>query len=391
MGSCFTKNFKKMMSWAKQKLADVAGTREPIYGPEAIQSVAKQTANTSYTELTRADFKWKQLNTTSVETEVFYLMADGGQVAFVQVIHSNVAGIRKTSQFNCKIYYPKSANRPNLWSSDQLANVDFSDDENSYYADNLAVELSEDGNTYTIKSLTNQASVVNISVTRTAPAFHVGKDGNSTFGTDPAAPWGTMRHAFWPRATSSGTITTKDGAIDFKGKAVFIHCLQGMKPHHAAAKWKFCNFQSENYAAIAMEFITPPSYGSTAVTVGGVTKGNEILWAGSTCSAIWSKVKDDAEVGWQPPEAIKAEWNGKTKDGKTVHALIEGPIDQHYDRVDIMAEVPGFVKQIVAGAAGTKPYIYQYPKTVASLKIKVGDEEIVEEGNLYAEATFISE
>lgn len=221
------------------------------------------------------------------------------------------------------------------------------------------MELSEDGNTYTIKSLTNQASVVNLSVTRTAPAFHVGKDGNSTFGTDPKAPWGTMRHAFWPRATSSGTITTKDGAIDFKGKAAFIHCLQGMKPHHAAAKWKFCNFQSENYSAIAMEFITPPSYGSTAVTVGGITKGNEIVWAGSTCSTAWSKVKDDSEVGWQPPEAVKFEWNGKTKDGKNVTGLIEGPLDEHYDRVDIMAEVPGFIKQIVAGAAGTKPYIYQ--------------------------------
>ena len=27
--------------------------------------------------------------------------------------------------------------------------------------------------------------------------------------------------------------------------------------------------------------------------------------------------------------------------------------------VDVMAEVPAFVKQIVAAAAGTKPYIYQ--------------------------------
>lgn len=108
-----------------------------------------------------------------------------------------------------------------------------------------------------------------------------------------------------------------------------------------------------------MEFITPPSYGSTVVTIGGITKGNEIVWAGSTCSAAWSKVKDDSEVGWQPPEAVKFEWNGKTNDGKDVTGLVEGPLDEHYDRVDIMAEVPGFIKQIVAGAAGTKPYIYQ--------------------------------
>lgn len=246
-----------------------------------------------------------------------------------------------------------------MWSSDQLSDIDFSDDKNSFYATNLALELSDDANTYTIKSLTNEASIVNLTVTKTATAYHVGKDGNSYFGTDPNAPWGTMRHAFWPRATASGTITTKDGPIDFTGKAMFIHCLQGMKPHHAVGKWKFCNFQSENYSAILMEFITPPSYGTTSVVVGGITKGGDIVTAGTANTALWTKVRNDTESGWEPPEAVKFEWTGTTKDGKNVTALIETPLEDNCDRVDIMAEVPGFIKQIVAGAAGTKPYIYQ--------------------------------
>jgi len=54
-----------------------------------------------------------------------------------------------------------------------------------------------------------------------------------------------------------------------------------------------------------------------------------------------------------------------------------------------MAEVPGFVKNIVAAAAGTKPYIYQYgPKL--ELTLKVGDEVIKEKGSMYTESTFIS-
>ena len=54
-----------------------------------------------------------------------------------------------------------------------------------------------------------------------------------------------------------------------------------------------------------------------------------------------------------------------------------------------MAEVPKFVKQIVASAAGTRPYIYQFtPKLKLSLKI--GNEQIEEEGALFTEATFIS-
>ena len=108
-----------------------------------------------------------------------------------------------------------------------------------------------------------------------------------------------------------------------------------------------------------MEFITPPSYGSTVVTVGGVVKDGEIITAGSSCTASHSKVKDDPENDWPEPEEVTFEWKGKTEDGKDVEAVLEGPLNEKIDRIDVMFHVPGFVKKIVAGAAGTKPYIYQ--------------------------------
>jgi len=69
----------------------VAGTREPIYGSSAIRSVAEQTATTPYTELGRDDFKWNELDSTNVETQVFYLLGENGYSGFVQIIYSNVA------------------------------------------------------------------------------------------------------------------------------------------------------------------------------------------------------------------------------------------------------------------------------------------------------------
>lgn len=261
-------------------------------------------------------------------------------------------------QFNSRIFYPGQS-KPNLWSSNPMSDVDFSEDKTSIYATNVAVELSEDGKSYSIKSMTNENSIVNLTFTQVAPPFHAGKDGYTYYGTDPKAPWGSMRHAFWPRNTVTGTITTKDETIDCKGQGMFIHCLQGMKPHHAAAKWKFANFQSENYSAVMMELITPPSYGTTTVTVGGLVKGSEIITAGTDNIATWTKTKVDPECDWPDAEEAKFEWKGKTKDGKDVTAVVEGPLDKKLDRVDIMAEVPGFIKTIVAGAAGTKPYIYQ--------------------------------
>jgi len=142
------------------------------------------------------------------------------------------SGMHTTCQFNTKIFYP-DAKTPNLWSSDALINYGFDEKKLSFYADGCAVTLSEDGTSYTIKSATNNASIVNLTVTRTTPGFQVGNDGKSYFGTDPQNPWGSMRHAFWPRCNVEGVIITKDGNVDFKGRGVFVHALQGMKPHHA--------------------------------------------------------------------------------------------------------------------------------------------------------------
>jgi len=69
----------------------VAGTPEPIYGPEACRSVAEQAKTTPYTELTKKDLTWKALDSTSVETQVFYVFTKDGHIALAQIIYSNVA------------------------------------------------------------------------------------------------------------------------------------------------------------------------------------------------------------------------------------------------------------------------------------------------------------
>ncbi|KAI0875865.1 survival factor 1 [Hypoxylon argillaceum] len=378
-----------MFNWAKQTLANVVGTEEPIYGPSAIRSVAEDAKLTPFTEIARDDLKWVALDQTSVETQVFYFMADSGHIGLAQIIYSNVAGIRTTVQFNSKVFYPDGS-KPHLWCSNPLTDYDFSEDKTSFYAKDCAVELSEDGKSYTIKSMNDDRSIVNLKVTKAAPGFVAGKDGKTLYGTDLSNPWGSMRHAFWPRCEAEGSIVTPDGPIDFKGKATFIMCLQGMKPHHAAAQWNFLKFQGPTYSAVLMEFTTPPSYGTTVVDVGGIVKDGEIITAGTTCRATHTKTKQDTVNDWPEPTEAKFTWSGTTKDGKAVKGIIEGPTVRQ-DCVDVMAEVPGFVKTIVANAAGTKPYIYQFaPPKPVTLKLKIGDEEITEEGRIFSEATFIS-
>ena len=95
------------------------------------------------------------------------------------------------------------------------------------------MEISEDGKSYSIKSSTSKSAIVDCKFTQTTPGFVVGKNGTTSFGTDPAKPWGRMLHKFWPRCKVEGTIITPEGPFDLKGQGMFIHALQGMKPHFA--------------------------------------------------------------------------------------------------------------------------------------------------------------
>jgi hypothetical protein len=109
-----------------------------------------------------------------------------------------------------------------------------------------------------------------------------------------------------------------------------------------------------------MEYTTPPSYGSTIVNVGGIAVDGEILCAGSAGNSVeHTQTKKDSANDWTEPEAIRFVWGGTTKDGKKVSAKIEGSLGKRLDKVDVMEKVPGFIKTIVGGVAGTKPYIYQ--------------------------------
>jgi hypothetical protein len=76
------------------------GTAEPEYGPGAIHPVTAQVEKTPYTELTKNDLKWKAMGATNVETQIFYLLSNEGQVASVQMIYNNVAYVRSTRLSN---------------------------------------------------------------------------------------------------------------------------------------------------------------------------------------------------------------------------------------------------------------------------------------------------
>jgi hypothetical protein len=271
------------------------------------------------------------------------------------------------------------------WCSDPLENYGFDETQTDFFADGVASSLSEDGTSYTIKSARNENCIVNITFTQAAPGFVVGKDGTTQYGQDLSNPWGSMSHKFWPRCTVTGTMQTPSKTYDVKGRGMYIMALQGMKPHHAAAKWNFINFHTPTYSAVLMEFTTPPSYGRTSVVVGGIAKDGEIVCAGSNPSYSIKHLAatQDNDTDWPEPKAVLVEWSGKNKEGLEVKAELMGDLGTRADRVDVLAHIPGFVKTIVGGVVGTKvksliPIMFIMSDVVTALYLFIRFERQIE-------------
>ena len=99
-----------------------------------------------------------------------------------------------------------------------------------------------------------------------------------------------------------------------------------------------------------MEFTTPPSYGASVVNASAVATDGAIVCAGAGGSATHTSTNDDPD--WPEPKTVKFEWRGQDAHGAQVEAEIAGELGPRVDKVDVMAEVPGFVKTIVGGVVG---------------------------------------
>lgn len=375
-----------MLKWVQSGLSAVAGTAEPEYGREAIHTVV-DTINNGDCPVSRdttiADFNWLHPDYTNVETQTFYFLdLTSGYTGFAQVIHSNLMGLKTTAQFTFRLYNNKTGAEDEhcVWTLTALEN--FRTDGSNFYADGVSIEHSGD-DTFVLKSTVNAESEVNLTMKRLTPGVIFGKDGLTYYGDDVNAPWGSMRHVFWPRCSVTGTIKLKNGTVDINGYTMFVMAMQGMKPHHAAKAWNFLNFQSDDFSAVQMEFTTPVSYALTKVNVAILTDKNLII-ATSIDNEIVHEDAEQDDVGWNVPKAIT--FNFKGSDGKLTVATVSGPIKALVERVDVMAEIPQLIKNIVSGIAGAKPYIYQFCNT---LTLEYDGKKVP--GTAFNEVTFISE
>ena len=386
-----------MWKWAQGAVAAVTGSVEPEYGAEAFQSVDSTVKDRNpYTPLDRQSYAWRQPPQSHVETQTFYFQ-DTDFYGFVQLIHSNPVNLMFTSQFTfllCKQSDPDF----HVWGSHRLENGEITDSGINFKADRFCIELNDDCTEYHFSGFCSNDIQVDLRFRCVGGGFKIGEDGLSRYGTDLENPWGIMRHIFWPRCSVAGTILVSSHNLIVecthdKTLGLFVMAIQGMKPHHAASRWNFLNFQSKTLSVAVMGFTTPVSYGRGTSTVGGCVKDGKLLMTAVDVKVEHlESIKDEIDnVNWPVPSKIRVTLIGpKIDDDDTIVKVeVEGKVVTRFGRVDVMAELPNFVKRVASGLSGANPFIYQFHDELDAT-VTINDEVHKEMGAAFFEATFIS-
>lgn len=384
-----------MKSWLQNSVAQLKGATTTIYGPSAVHSVTRSINNRNPSSrikiLSEADYNWRTPQSCHVETQTFYVTAKTGHLCFVQILHSNVGSWTPTAQVTCRVFHPSDPSKHG-WVSVNLSEFSIrSDDRTSFNAPGVFVKLNKDQTIYNVSiNLKDQKTFVELTFERTCPGLKFGEDGETFFGTDPKQPWMSIRHQFWPRARTSGLMHADGQNVDLDGLGMFSHALQQGKPHHLARAWDFANFQGKNFSAVMMQFTTTESYGSENVNVGIVARDDGIVAATIDNEVLHKDMKEDASTRWNEPGGLLLKWQGfRFGNEDPITATIDQELGKRVGRVDILQEIPFWIKGILSNMTGIRPYIYQHMNK-AKLEIQTIHQKVEDEGLLFTEITFIS-
>jgi len=415
-----------------------------------------------YGPVTRKELAWTCPTGLTTETHTWYTLLENGAFATSQIIYSPVGLWNPQVQMTFKYFDPKTGRK--VWKSKNVSQFEVLEkDRCSCKSETFSVtlrDLPDGGQEYAIQASLDQD--VQLLYTFTRPASAKGwtlgegaRGGHTYFGENLAAPDGYVMHRFWPYVRTSGLIVLDGQGIDAAGQGLYVRAIQGMRPNLVAARWNFVTFQSKDLggtAATLMELTTTPDYGKPpaeangdparrepqVITFGSVTcNGHLVAVVGATRSArqpedtpsahsatriTHQQRAYDAETGYQAPQAIHYHWDGPAlSQGDKVEAAPNTRVTAEVttqlgepdkmtgliDKVDVLAEIPYFVRKMVNYVAGTKPYIYQTMQSDVQMRLSLpssilreaghsveGDEPTAQfdvTGSLFEEHTFISE
>ncbi|CAH1757414.1 15221_t:CDS:2 [Entrophospora sp. SA101] len=288
--------------------------------------------NQLYSDVAPEDLKWTLASGSSTETQTFYLSTKEGHFAFVQMIHSNIGLWYPTIQFTARFF----GEGINTFKSVNMSNFKLSEDRCSASADNMSIELNPEHNKYKVSLQHEQELIVSFEFERVDRGYKIG-EGKTYFGVDRSS--GFVEHKFWPKGIVNGTFVVDGRKFDVSGTGLFVHAIQGMRPHLIASKWNFINFQSDISSLSMCEFEATPYYGGVKVNQGSLMLNDKLIGVSIDNKAEFVETELDLDTGYNIPKKINYVWEGRTLEGGEDYTVtIEIMPTILMDKIDVLNE-----------------------------------------------------
>ncbi|CAJ0650206.1 11530_t:CDS:2 [Entrophospora sp. SA101] len=150
---------------------------------------------------------------------------------------------------------------------------------------------------------------------------------------------GFVEHKFWPKGIVNGTFVVDGRKFDVSGTGLFVHAIQGMRPHLIASKWNFINFQSDISSLSMCEFEATPYYGGVKVNQGSLMLNDKLIGVSIDNKAEFVETELDLDTGYNIPKKINYVWEGRTLEGGEDYTVtIEIMPTILMDKIDVLNE-----------------------------------------------------
>jgi hypothetical protein len=337
------------------------------------------------TPVAETDLAWMIPKGTHTETQTLYCTLDADAFFFVQIAHANF-GLGDNVQYTYR-YYDR-ATKTSIFRSNNLSGLELSDK-----------NASSRSGPVTFKHLGDHAYEISISkpdtvtiVFKPSCASYKLGSGRAAFGSGADAPY--IGHAYTPRGTVTGSITTKGKAHSLDGTGFFVHAIQRDRPYNVAAKWNFAVLHSPRITLHLMEFQTPVAWNSEWVAQSALVVDNVIQSATPDAHMEPAESVQDPESGYAPPTKMAFTWKGALSSGGKFEAKVNVPDPQLAGKIDLLAQLPWLLRKIIQ-AVVTKPYNYQwYDHVDVDVTLFDADNNVVEtiheKAQLVHEVTFMN-
>jgi hypothetical protein len=337
-------------------------------------------------ELTVDDLRWLTPPGICSEGQVVYVCTEDNALFFIHLVYGNV-GFGPTVQTLYRYFHHPT--KTNLFRSCHCSasNFKLSADRLSVNCKPISIQLNEAHNEYTFVFDRKGKEHIELRLKLVDRGYKV-RQNRASHGSGKDAPYVT--HRWLPRCETSGSAQLNGKTYSLKGFGTFIHVFSNMRPYQAADRWNLFTYQSDRAAVNLIHYLPHSRHGSTDIVHDSLVLDGKLLALTSDNNVKVISTREDTDTGYYPPTHLQLSWRGQTleEQPRSVDISMELRPNILCERVDVLDVLPWVIRKVIQVLVA-KPFIYQWFDPVC-IRIRLDNEEILDEGHVMYEATFIN-